>query len=237
MIVGSKGGSGIAQWIISNMPAHRIYVEAFLGRGVIMKTKLRASRNIGIEADPKVISRYWRRRPKSEMTLIEGNALTVLPALKLKLTDGALIYADPPYLGTVRKDINRVYYGRELMTEAEHKKLLSVLTRLQAMVMISGYRSQLYADHLGPEWRMETKWTVTRGGARVEECLWMNFGPPIFLHDARFVGPDFTGRQAVKRKIERWKRKFLAMGYPERSAILESLTAARDLPQSTMSDR
>lgn len=215
-------------------------MEAFLGKGVILKTKLPASRNVAIELDPKVLSRYWRRRSKS-VQFIEGDALTVLPALKLDAS--ALVYADPPYLGTVRTDKNRVYYGRELMTQEEHQKLLHVLTSLEAMVMVSGYQSELYCRQLNG-WRMETKWTVTRGGTRVQECLWMNFAPPIFLHDTRFIGSDFTDRQGAKRKIARWKNRFARMEAQERFAILEALTAMVDdgpsqlkIPPSRLSAR
>lgn len=225
--VGSKGGAGIAQWIISAMPAHRIYIEAFLGKGVILKTKLRASRNIGIEADPKVISHYHRRSAQSDFEFLAGSALTVLPALKSILTNDTLIYADPPYLGTVRIDRNRDYYRHELKTDAEHNALLDLLLSLPCMVMISGYQSQLYCRRLAA-WRTDSKWTVTRGGTRVQEFLWMNFPEPIFYHDTRFMGSNFTNRQGLKRKVERWKKKFLAMRSGERFAILDALSSVVD---------
>lgn len=234
--VGSKGGAGIAQWIISQMPAHRFYVEAFLGKGVVLKTKLPASVNIGIEADTAVIGRYWTRErlcvPAPLVafgwgrSLVCGDCLTVLPALKLDST--ALVYADPPYLN--RAAGNRRYYAREALTVKEHERILSTLEALPSMVMLSGYRSELYCRRLTEEkgWRMATKWTVNRAGQRVEECLWMNFAPPVFFHDTRFTGSDFTDRQRVKRKCERWRRKFLAMEPGERMAVYDALSSVVD---------
>jgi len=224
-LVGSKGGAGIAQWIISQMPVHRTYVEAFLGKGVILRTKLSAARNIGIEVDPKVISRFWIRQPKT-LEIFQADALALLPALKLDGT--ALVYADPPYLGSARGQANRSYYNHELLSQAGHERLLSVLTGLQAMVLVSGYASRMYDEALRG-WRKSSKWTVTRGGRRVQEWLWMNFDPPALIHDTRFIGDDFTDRQAIKRKIARWKKKFLAMPPGVRFAILEALTGAADV--------
>jgi hypothetical protein len=199
------------------MPAHRTYIEAFLGTGVILRTKLPAAKNIGIEKDPKVLADFKRQRPKldltfrpatkPELTLLEGDALELLP--RIPWESNTLVYADPPYLGSVRNQPFRAYYDQELMSEEEHERLLSFLTALPVMVMISGYQSELYCRRLAT-WRNSQKWTVTRGGTRVQEWLWMNFPEPVFFHDTRFAGADFTGRQGLKRKVTRWVRKFSA---------------------------
>ena len=47
--LGAKGGSGVYQTIINLMPPHKVYVEAFLGTGTIMKKKAPAEFNIGID--------------------------------------------------------------------------------------------------------------------------------------------------------------------------------------------
>lgn len=217
--VGSKGGAGIAQWLITAMPAHTVYVEAFLGRGVVMNTKRPALLNIGIESDVAVIDGYWRRHAQPNTAIVHGDAVTMLPALK---TDSTwLVYADPPYLMSVRSSKRR-YYGRELDTDAMHDRLLSILTGLQCNVMISGYRSELYSMRLAG-WRTSNFWTVDRRGNPKEEICWMNFPEPIDLHDARFVGTNFTDRQRIKRKCERWRKKFAAMSPGEKMAILDAL--------------
>ncbi len=58
---GSKGGSGVAQWLINLMPEHRVYVEPFLGLGVVMTTKSMAAVNIGIDYDAGNVDDYRRR--------------------------------------------------------------------------------------------------------------------------------------------------------------------------------
>ena len=52
---GSKGASGVAQKIISLMPKHDHYIEAFLGSGVIARTKRPARVNTAIEMDASVL--------------------------------------------------------------------------------------------------------------------------------------------------------------------------------------
>lgn len=226
--VGSKGGAGVAQWLISLMPSHRIYVEAFLGRGVIMRTKLPASENIGIEIDGDTLSEFdvmhWQDNP-FDLQTVNGDALTILPAAQLPAD--ALVYCDPPYLGTVRLDTNRRYYKHDAMSPEWHAQFLDVVTALRCMVIVSGYESELYNTRLAG-WRTAYKWTVNRAGARVKEFVWLNFEEPALLHDSRFVGGNYTKRQQVKRKAERWRKNFEAMPPGERWAIYDVLSAVVD---------
>lgn len=220
MIVGSKGGAGVAQWLINLMPAHTVYVEAFLGRGVVLQTKRPAAFSIGIDADAGVIVKHGLPLVSPTVAIVLADAFELLPTLAVSRE--WLIYCDPPYLMSTRSAGNRVYYGRELGTEQEHARLLSLLSILQANVMLSGYDSPLYASRLA-SWRKSSFWTVNRAGQRVQEFVWMNFPPPALLHDTAFVGDDFTDRQRVKRKVKRWTRKLLAMPAGERQAVLQSL--------------
>lgn len=217
--VGSKGGAGVRQWLISLIPAHRVYVEAFLGRGVILLAKKPAAVSIGIDYDGHVIADFERRRHKPEVTIVHGDALQLLPLLQVEAD--WFIYADPPYLN---RSCKKRYYRKEMLTEKEHSKLLSVLTRLPGKVMISGYWSQLY-EHKLQGWRTSSFWTVNRRGKRVQEFVWMNYAAGGKLHDSRFVGNNFTDRQRIKRKAARWQRKFQAMPDYERQAVLNSLLA------------
>lgn len=231
-VIGSKGGSGIAQWLISLMPPHRTYVEAFLGSGIILRTKLPAFRNIGIDLDGELLTRFETDHFNTCQErmflpeLLNGDALTLLPTLGLRRDD--LVYADPPYPASVRVAGARPYYKHEALDEAWHERFLAVLQALPCAVMVSGYEGDLYTRRLA-KWRSSYKWTVNRAGAKVREFVWMNFAEPALLHDPRFVGGNFTDRQRVKRKIGRWVRNFSAMAPGERWAIYESLTAVVDV--------
>jgi len=192
-----------------------------------MRRKAPARASIAIEADRQVISDYGAgliALPGYEgLQISEGDAFDILP--RLCLGPDSLVYCDPPYLGAVRSAVNRVYYGREMMSSADHERLLQLLLRLPGQVMISGYWSQLYSSRL-QGWRSSTKWTSNRAGKRVQEWLWMNFRQPAVLHDARFVGDSFTDRQRIKRKVARWYRRFLSMKPGERAAVWAALSSS-----------
>jgi len=49
---GGKGGAGIWQTIVNQMPPHDTYIEAFLGSGAVLRHKRTANVNIAIELDP-----------------------------------------------------------------------------------------------------------------------------------------------------------------------------------------
>src|SRR6185503_4318140 len=52
--VGSKGGAGVWQRIISEMPPHDLYVEAFAGTGQVLLHKRPARASIAIDSDAAV---------------------------------------------------------------------------------------------------------------------------------------------------------------------------------------
>ncbi|HWC60861.1 MAG TPA: DNA adenine methylase [Verrucomicrobiae bacterium] len=221
--VGSKNGAGVKQWIINLMPAHRIYVEAFCGKGVIAEAKRRAAGTVVIDCDRSTISDFACRCSWPGLTTVYGNALEILPLLKVE--SDWLIYADPPYLVSSRS-CKRRYYKHELMTPEEHGALLSVLTALQCQVIISGYWSELYAERLAG-WNTSNFWTVNRRGKRVQEFVWFNYPAPAVPFDLKFTGADRHQRQRIKRKAGRWLGKFNALPDAERQFILNSLLTAR----------
>ncbi len=51
---GGKNGAGAYQRLINQMPPHNTYIEPFLGGGAIMRNKLPAKQNVGVEIDEKV---------------------------------------------------------------------------------------------------------------------------------------------------------------------------------------
>jgi hypothetical protein len=65
---GSKGGSGVDKRLVSLMPPHRIYVEAFLGSGRVLDLKRPAALQIGLDISPSVV-RAWRPAATPGLTL------------------------------------------------------------------------------------------------------------------------------------------------------------------------
>jgi len=81
-----------------------------------------------------------------------------------------LIYADPPYLLSTRR---QRYYNVELESEEEHAKLINTLLKHSGSVVLSGYDSELYNDMLSSWTRYEFNTQAEQGKKRVE-VIWSN---------------------------------------------------------------
>lgn len=227
---GSKDAAGVAERIISLMPRHTTYVELCVGGGAVYRKKLPAARSLLVDIDGEVLREWSRLFDRFDYAgdiaqLIQADARDPAswpPSLKAVLQDPeTLVYVDPPYLRSTR---TRSIYRHEMLTPDEHLLLLTVLRNLPCRVMISGYWSELYAELLN-DWRSESFGAGTRGGRRIEH-VWMNYGHGLELHDVRFLGDGFRERERIKRKRNRWQRRFLAMAPGERQVISEALAAA-----------
>lgn len=104
-------------------------------------------------------------------------SLECRPALEVIAAYGqhpdALIYADPPYLGSTRSGTN---YAHEMPDPAEHVALAEALLECRAAVVLSGYDSPLYAD-LYAGWhavRIDTRTGQAAGDQSRTEVLWTN---------------------------------------------------------------
>lgn len=220
---GGKNGSGVYQAIINQIPPHYTYVEGFLGGGAIMRRKRPADVNIGIDADPNVIYAWSMNPPQgapSDVILHCRNFQDWI-ILTEHIQRDTFIYLDPPYLMDTRSTQDQ-YYLFDMADRESHERLLLDLQQVECMVMISGYRSALYADLLH-DWRMITYTGMTRRGPR-EECLWMNYPEPTALHDYRYLGEGYRERERIQRKVRRWKARLARMDRLERLAIMEAIS-------------
>jgi DNA adenine methylase len=94
----------------------------------------------------------------------------------LKQHDGpdVLHYLDPPYVFKSRKRIHGNLHGyNHEMTDEQHTELARVVRDLKGMVIISGYRSELY-DELYKGFVWINRKTFGDGASPRTEVLWMN---------------------------------------------------------------
>jgi DNA adenine methylase len=127
---------------------------------------------------PGYLEAYRQRFAPAAARLI-GVSLEARPALELIRTYGghkdALLYVDPPYLGSTRQWGNQ--YRHEMRSEDEHRELAEALRTVAAAVVLSGYPSPLYDLELYADWdRLELPTQNSQGGARSArtEVLWSN---------------------------------------------------------------
>ncbi|MEC4674375.1 MAG: DNA methylase [Nitrospirota bacterium] len=212
---GSKAASGLFQNIIAMMPPHDTYIETHLGGGAIMKRKPPTATNIGIDLDPEALSNFKCEYP---VQLINACAHDFLS--HRTWTGSELIYCDPPYLLETRTSQRRYRFE---YTKQNHIKLLEQLNRLSCQVIVSGYPSTLYDNLLG-DWNVVELQAMTWGGPRTEK-LWYNYEIDR-VHWASYAGKNFTDRQRIKRKAQRWGDKYRALPKTERLAVMAAMMEA-----------
>ena len=85
-------------------------------------------------------------------------------------------------------------------------------------------------ERLALDRALEDRQRETRAG-QATESVWCNFDEPRDLHDARFVGKNFTDRQRIQRKAKRWADRLLSMAPGERAAVLEEIQKRLSAPE------
>lgn len=271
----------LAPWIIENMPAHHIYVEAFGGAASVLLRKPRSYGEVYNDLDDEVVTVFRALRdPALAVELMRRLALTPfartefrdayatpideldraykmivrsfmgfgsasmtrkhftgfrsnsnragttpaqdwanwprgvellverLRGVVIESRDAVLVmtqhdgietfhYVDPPYPQSTRSSLklrngNRGHYYRHDMTDDEHRILAAGLRELAGMVMISGYRCQLYDDELYPDWISIERPHMADGARPRLEVLWMNDACAEAVHrDRRQHGLEF----------------------------------------------
>jgi len=210
------GGKGKSyQQIINILPSHSTYIETHLGGGAVLRHKRPAERSIGIDRDPRVIS-MWLSAFPDLARYVNADAVDFLSSYRF--SGDELIYCDPPYLPTVRR--NKHIYRYEY-TEEDHIRLLTTIQGLHCRVVISGYDSEVYEEWLRG-WSKVQFTAKAHNGLRLES-LWMNFAPPDRLHDARYWGRSYRERDMIKRRVQRLTRRIRQLTIQEQHHLSEWL--------------
>ena len=196
------------------MPPHATYIETHLGGGAIMKRKVPALRNIGIDLNQRALTKFQCTYP---VELVHGCAHRFLADYDFRGRE--LVYCDPPYLHETRSSDRRYRFDYEAQ---DHRELLGLLRKLPCQVILSGYPSALYDEWLRG-WQSLELQVMNQAGVRTEK-VWFNFTVDR-VHWASYAGKNHTDRQRIKRKAENWGRRYRALPPGERQAVLAALMA------------
>jgi site-specific DNA-adenine methylase len=214
---GNKGINPLLPNIINLIPPHKHYVELFLGSAGVARHIYPSVSMVGVERSQKIIERFRNDYP-AKMVVVNDCAINWL-LRNPRVRADTFIYLDPPYLKQSRRSIADIY-DYEISIE-DHVRLLTLITSTTAMIMISGYESDLYNTYLC-RWN-KRQFNTCVHGKRATEIVWFNYTVPTLLHQYNYYGKDKTDRQRVRRKIERWSRRLNQLPAPERQAIMLNL--------------
>jgi DNA adenine methylase len=178
--------------------ARRTWVRLTQGRGghTSRRTGWRFYRDpIGSHSSmPDYLNAYLERICPAAARL-RGVSLECRPAAEIIREYGrhsrCMIYADPPYLASLRTWGNN--YAVEMRSDDEHRELLEALLSCRAAVVLSGYASPLYDGLLTTWFRREIATQTGNGGddrARTE-VLWSNrpFAQGSLFDQAEMTAP------------------------------------------------
>ena len=182
-----------------------------------MRLKAPAQNNIGIDIDGDAVRRFLEDYPQLDCELFARDAYSWLQKAELDLK--TLVYCDPPYVHSTRTSSKRYRYE---MTDGDHDAVLKLLKNMSCMVMVSGYRCDLY-DNLLSDWFSLDYQAMSHGGVRTE-TVWCNFDPGR-VHYHTYAGKDFTDRQRIKRKAERWATRYAKLPPGEQQSVLAAILA------------
>lgn len=164
--------------------ARRLAIRAQMGFGSAGATKGHTGFRIDTNRAWSTAQHLWAYYPAAIAAVGERLAAVLVenrPAAEIIAQHDApdtLHFVDPPYVHSTREmryGASRGYYRHE-MTDAEHEQLLNQLRDLQGMVIVCGYRSDLY-DGLLTGWErreIEARISAGRGCGIRTEAAWLN---------------------------------------------------------------
>jgi DNA adenine methylase len=216
---GGKAGYGVYQKIINLIPEHTAYIETHLGGGAILRKKRPAKINIGIDIDFSVI-KAWKQNKIKNTKFYQDNCISFLK--RYEFNGNEFVYCDPPYLKKTRTCYHNRHLYRFEYTYEDHQELLDCIKKLNCMVIISGYKSELYEKELSG-WNVKSFQAQTHSGKAATEYVWFNYAEPTILHDFRYLGDNFRERERIRKKADRWVNRFKSLPVQERQAIISKL--------------
>lgn len=156
--------------------AHQIVARGFMGqssKGIWQRSGLDTrvnpdgycSRINALRAAPGACLAYAQRLAT---VLIEHDDATEV--MRRHDRPDALVYCDPPYL-TPEGRGTRIY-THDFALE-DHRTLIAELRDLSAMVVVSGYPSELYTNLLS-DWEQHKRRAMADGGRERTEVVWLN---------------------------------------------------------------
>jgi len=212
---GRKAGAGTWQQIVSQIPKCETFIEAMAGSAFI-SSLVEGCKLVVNDLNRSTIDKL---RYTADNVTFENVCYKSLLKKYAKGNQSTVFYFDPPYLMETRSYKKPIY--KHEWNEKDHREFLKLIVTIKNPVLLSHYPCKLYDTAL-KNWRKIQYNTMTRAGVR-KENLYMNFPQPVLLQCFNQVGENFTDRQRIKRKVERFTNKLKRETAQERAAILSCI--------------
>jgi DNA adenine methylase len=162
--------------------ARRLIVRSFMGIGCSALTHAPGKSHTGfrsvLEPNGGLRARGWATFTDNLTAIVErmrGVVVEQMPAAECVAkfdSPKSLIYCDPPYPKSTRKDAGDDY--RHEMTDDDHRELAGALRTAKGMVIVSGYPCELYDSELFVGWHRVERTAFADKAQKRTEVLWIN---------------------------------------------------------------
>lgn len=160
--------------------ARKLVIRATMGFGSAGATKGTTGFRLDTKRSSATAQHLWARMPENLAAVgqrFEGVLVENRDAVQCMLdhdTPSTLHFVDPPYVHDTRV-ITSKYYRHEMDNDA-HLNLLDTVNKLDGMVILSGYNTDMYNDIL-TGWQKQEKQSSAagrKGSVKRLECLWLS---------------------------------------------------------------
>ncbi|MBW5861621.1 DNA adenine methylase [Yersinia enterocolitica] len=172
------GAYGEAETMVER--ARKLVIRATMGFGSAGATKGTTGFRLDTKRSSATAQHLWARMPENLAAVgqrFEGVLVENRDAVQCMLdhdTTSTLHFVDPPYVHDTRVISSR-YYRHEMDNNA-HLNLLDTVNKLEGMVVLSGYNTDMYNDIL-TGWQKQEKQSSAagrKGSVKRLECLWLS---------------------------------------------------------------
>ncbi|ELI7108410.1 DNA adenine methylase [Salmonella enterica] len=162
--------------------ARRMIIRASMGFGSAGATKGKTGFRLDTKRNCATAQNIWARQPDNLVAVASRFAGVLvenrdaIQCMKDHDTPTTLHFVDPPYMHETRVGVRKNSAYRHELDNQQHIQLINELKKLEGMVILCGYDSELYNNVL-KDWKRVTRSTSACGRAgsvnRIE-CLWIN---------------------------------------------------------------
>ncbi|WP_145554897.1 DNA adenine methylase [Yersinia canariae] len=172
------GAYGEAETMVEK--ARRLVIRATMGFGSAGATKGTTGFRLDTKRSSATAQHLWARMPENLAAVgqrFEGVLVENRDAIQCMLdhdTESTLHFVDPPYVHDTRVISSRYY--RHEMDNDDHLTLLDTVNKLEGMVVLSGYNTDMYNDILTGWTKQEKQSSAAgrKGSVKRLECLWLS---------------------------------------------------------------
>lgn len=216
---GQKKINGVFQAIINEIPKCTDFYEVFCGSAQLSKIIMSICPDIKIhlnDLDSAVIDKY--SFPSAVCTNL--HSLELLSVIEKNDYEGSIMFIDPPYQHCSRIGNEKLYTFE--MSDQDHIDFFNYVSSSKIKMIIIHPKNCIYDKLINLGWRYKEIKIRYHNKTSIER-IYCNYAVPVELMTYKYIGINFTDRQRIKRKCERFSKKLQLLPVIEREAIINHL--------------